>query len=38
MDKLHFTNPFISWWSFKLFLPLAIVSDASVNIHVQDCV
>jgi len=31
MDKLHFTNPFIIWWSFKLFLPLAIVSRLCVD-------
>ena len=39
MDKLHFTYPFINWWTFKLFLLLAIVSDAAVkHSYIRLCV
>lgn len=34
-DRLHFAYLFIRGWTFKLFLPLPVISGAAVNIHVQ---
>ena len=35
MDITHFVYPFINWWTFGLILLLAVLSNATVNIHVQ---
>ena len=31
----HFLYPFIYWWTFRLLLPLAIVTSTAMNIDVQ---
>lgn len=35
LDIPHFIYPFISWRAFALFSPFPVISNASVNIHVQ---
>jgi hypothetical protein len=31
----HFKNPFTSWWTLGYFHLLAVMDNATVNIHVQ---